>query len=102
MASKPPNCRRWLRWVTWEGREPTSLIRRSLASLGSQLGCQSTLLNLLVVMVSSVHDEIVWIVGTLFVQNEEILKVDPSQTEPSFEVTILNPYSWGKIISNGI
>ena len=50
----------------WEGCEPTTLICHSLASLDSQLGCQSIPLNFLFVMVPSIYDKSGRIIGTFF------------------------------------
>ena len=65
---------------------------RPPTSFGSQHGCQSIPLNLLVVMVSSIGDESARIVGTYFHAKTKTLQVDPSQKEPYFEVMILNSY----------
>ena len=53
-------------------------------------------------MVPSINGESGRIVGTLSVQNGETLIVDLSQPGAYFEVTISSPYSWQKMISNGI
>ena len=63
---------------------------------------ESIPLSLLFIMEPSVCDESGQIVGTFSNENGKILLVDPSQTKPYFEVKILNPYSWKKMLSNGI
>ena len=63
----------------------------SLQFLGSQVH-----LNLLIKMIPSVPDESARIVGMVFREKQQTLLVDLSQTEPYFEVMILNSYLWKK------
>ena len=53
-------------------------------------------------MVLFIRDENTRSLARFSVQIGKTLIVDPSQTDPYFKVTISNPYSWQKMISNDI
>ena len=65
-------------------------------------GLQATHLNLFFEMVPLFATKVPRSLTRSLVRNDKTLPVDPSQTEPYFEVKISNPYSWRKMISNSI
>ena len=73
---------------------------QSPVSFGGQPWYQTAQHTPLFKMVLFVSDESVRIVGTHFCVEQQTLPIDLSQTEPYFEVTISNSYSWRKMLSN--
>ena len=82
--------------MTIVSRDRTAMKRHSLTTPTTGSWYQKVHLNLLFKMVPYVSDESARIVSTYFRAKMKILQVDPSQTEPYFEVTISNSYSWKK------
>ena len=86
VVSQPSKCCKWRRWVGLGMGEHggATTKRHSLIAPTTSFGLKMIHLNVFFLMVSSIWDE----TTRISVQIDKTLAVDPSQTEPYFNVTI--------------